>query len=92
MLTPKEFAFATPQDLGGTAAYRRVCKVAGLNPVPDGYGMLLATDENGDKYTLVTGDVEYVRAIAEAGTETLASLELPPDKFLNRAGWPDDWI
>lgn len=92
MLTPREFAFATPNDLGGTGAYKRVCRAAGLTPVPDGYGMLLAVDEDGKKITLVTGDVEYVRIIAEAGTEALADLELPADKFLRREGWPDDWL
>ncbi|MFC9429269.1 hypothetical protein [Streptomyces sp. NPDC056987] len=91
MLTPREFAFATPADLGGTGPYRRFCRAAGLTIVPDGYGLLLADDEHGNHKTLLTGDVEYVRAIAAAGPETLANLSLPAEKFLTRDGWPDDW-
>ena len=91
MLTPREYAFATPTDLGGTAAYKRVCRAARLTPVPDGYGLLLAVDENGNRYTLAAADVDYVRAIAEAGPEALAALEIPAEKFLTRDGWPGDW-
>lgn len=91
MLTPRETAFATPADLGGPA-YKTVCRAARLTPVPDGYGMLLAADENGNRVTLATGDVEYVRILAAAGPDTLARLELPKDKFLAREGWPEDWV
>lgn len=91
MLTPRETAFATPGDLGGSGPYRRFCRAVGLNPAPDGYGMLLAEDEAGAHKTLLTGDIEYVRVIAAAGAETLADLELPADKFLVRDGWPDEW-
>lgn len=91
MLTPREFAFATPKDLGGTGNYRRFCRAAALAPVPDGYGMLLAVDDAGNRHTLVTGDVEYVRAIADASAEVLADLDIPESKFMRREGWPDDW-
>ncbi|WP_269857937.1 hypothetical protein [Streptomyces sp. RPT161] len=95
MLHAREIAFATPKDLGGTAGYRRVCQVAGLRPVPDGYGLLLAVDDDGAQVTLVTADVEYVRAIASAGPSALAGLELSgeaAEKFIWRDGWPDEWI
>lgn len=49
------------------------------------------TDEAGDKKTLVTDDVEYVRAIVGATPEVLSGLELPQDKFLVRDDWPDSW-
>ncbi|WP_371799012.1 hypothetical protein OG963_14345 [Streptomyces sp. NBC_01707] len=91
MLTPQGIAFATPDDLGDLTSYRRFCRAAGLSPVPDGYGLLLVTDEWGNKKTLVTGDVEYVRAIVGATPEVLSGLELPEDKFLVRDGWPDSW-
>ncbi|MFD3657016.1 hypothetical protein [Streptomyces sp. NPDC058620] len=91
MLTPRETAFATPADLGGSGNYRRLCRKLNLNAVPDGYGLILATDENGNQVTLCTGDVEYVRAIAGASPEVLAGLELPADKFLTRDGWPESW-
>ena len=95
MLTPREIAFATPQDVGGPAHYRRICKAVELPPMPDGYGLLLAVDDDGAKVTLVTGDVEYVRAIASAGPKELAGLLLfgeAEEKFLRRDGWPDEWI
>lgn len=91
MLTPRETALATPVDLGGAAPYRRFCRAANLGIVPDGYGLLLATDEADNKQTLVTSDVEYVRALTRASPEVLAGLELPTDKFLTRDGWPDTW-
>ncbi|MFJ8697356.1 hypothetical protein [Streptomyces roseolilacinus] len=59
--------------------------------MPDGYGLLHAEGEGGTRVTLATADVEYVRALAGASPEILAGLELPQDKFLSRAGWPDDW-
>lgn len=92
MLTPVEVSFATPQDLGGSGPYRRVCRVARLTPVPDGYGCLHALDEKGDRYTLAFADVEYVRALAGASREILANLQIPNHKCVERPGWPDDWI
>lgn len=94
MLTPREFSFATPADLGGKAAYRKFCEVAGLNPVPGGYGLLHVADcVSGARFTMVTPDVEYVRAIVELDADKgTAGLAIPPEKFMTRAGWPDDWL
>lgn len=96
MLKIKEYAFATPADLGGQSAYKSVCRRAGLRILPDGYGLLLAETETGDRVTLAAADVGYVRTIATAGPEALAGLELTDEavvsKFLRRDGWPDDWI
>jgi hypothetical protein len=95
MLAPREVGFLTPQDLGGLAPYRRVCRAVGLPPVPTGYGLLLAVDDDGAKFALVTGDVEYVRAIASAGPTTLTGLLLfgeSAEKFIRRDGWPDEWV
>ncbi|MFF7581202.1 hypothetical protein ACFZBE_40745 [Streptomyces sp. NPDC008061] len=91
MLIPREIAFATPTDLGGPGNYRRFCRTAGLDPIPDGYGLLLATNEQGNKKTLCTRDVEYVRAIAGASPEVLSELSLPQDKFLVCDDWPESW-
>ncbi|MGW6897545.1 hypothetical protein [Streptomyces sp. NBC_01727] len=92
MLTPQGIAFATPADLGDLENYLNFCLTAGLDPAPDGYGLLLVTDEEGNKRTLVTSDVEYVRAIVGATPEVLNGLELPEEKFLVRDGWPDSWV
>ncbi|WP_167538477.1 hypothetical protein [Streptomyces albofaciens] len=75
IFTPRDYAFA-PRDFGSSAAYRKVCRVAALTPLPDGYGLLLVVDDTGDKHTLATADVEYVRAIADAcpTPEVLAGL------------------
>ncbi len=42
----------------------------------------------------MTTDVEYVRMVAAASgsPEIIGDLALPPDKFLRRDGWPDDWV
>lgn len=92
--TAREFALLTPEDLGGEANYRAACVGANLDPIPGGYGLLMAIDGQGRRYTLMTTDVEYVRMVAEASTSPaiLAGVELPPDKFLRRDGWPDDWV
>ena len=98
MLTPKEFVIATPteiSDLGEIeeAVYRQLCEVGDLEPVPGGYGMLLAVEvDSGARFTLVTTDIEYVRALGEADAETMAGLVIPPEKFVQRVGWPDDWF
>ncbi len=94
MLTAKEFAFATPADLGGRVFYRRFCRAANLAPVPDGYGMLFVVDEAGARLTLLTADVEYVRMFLAAPQAVVDRLELTGEaaaKFLCRDGWPDDW-
>lgn len=92
----REYAFVTPTDLDGLAPYLRVCRVAGLDPVPDGYGLLLAVDEQGGRVALATTDVEFVRALATARPQALVDLQVPAKVagavFLLREGWPDDWV
>lgn len=91
--TAREYAFATPKDLGGTGAYRRFCRAAGLVESSAGWGMLFVTDEDGKHWTTITSDVEYVRLLVEGeNAGALAELEIPPDKFSRvREGWPDEW-
>jgi hypothetical protein len=92
--TPRQFAFLTAADLGGDANYRAACVAANLAPTVGGYGILMAVDEAGARFTLVTDDVDYVRLVAAASStvEVLGALEMPPGKFMAREGWPDDWV
>jgi hypothetical protein len=69
-----------------------VCRNAGLPPTRTGYGLLLAEDQEGQRWTRITEDVEYLRMIAAAPPAALADLDLPGGKVLmRRAGWPDEW-
>ncbi len=91
-LTPREFAFATPADLGGKAVYRTFCRAVDLPASPGGYGLLLAEDDDGQRWTLASPDVAYVRMIAKAGADALSDLTIPAEKFpVRRVGWPDEW-
>ena len=94
--TPRELAFLTPTDLGGAANYQRFCLTAGLLPLPDGYGLVTVVDKYGDHYTLVTSDVDFVRAIARATqTGVTAGMPVPiysPNRiWMIRPGWPQEW-
>lgn len=94
-LTLVESALLTPLDLGSFAIYKQVAKRAGLNSRNrTGYGLLLCRDRHEQRWTLITEDVEYVRALrAAAASGVLAGMEIPKEKFpLKRSGWPDDWI
>lgn len=95
-MTPREYSFATPADLGGQGNYRRFCRVAGLRPISVGWGLLHCVDEDGRHLTAVTSDVPYLRMLVEADLvipELLADLVIPAEKFpLVRAGWPDEWV
>jgi hypothetical protein len=92
VLTPREYSFATPKDLGGKAAYRTFCRRVDLPATPGGYGLLHAEDEDGQRWTLITQDVAYARMLAAASHDVVADLEVPADKFpLKRQGWPDAW-
>ena len=88
-----EYAFATPEDLGGADRYRAWCAAAGLPVVAGGYGLLMMNGPFGH-VTRLTEDVEYLRTLVAASrTETgVGGLDVPPDVFpLTRPGWPDDW-
>jgi hypothetical protein len=92
-MTPREFAFATPADLGGRSTYRRFCQLVDLQPIPDGWGFLLCEDTDGQHWTMVTADVDYLRLLINAPGTVLPKLEIPPGKFpTKRAGWPDEWV
>ncbi|WP_432021501.1 caspase, EACC1-associated type [Streptomyces sp. 1222.5] len=93
-LTAREYAFASPDDLGGADAYRTFCNNVGLPVAEGGYGMLLAETSSGGRVTALTRDIGYVRnlAIFAKAPGFLAETEIPAEKFpIKRAGWPDDW-
>ena len=91
-MTPREYAFATPNELGGPGNYRRFCRAVGLQPVPDGWGFLLCEDPDGEHRTRMTADVTYLRMLLEAPDTVLTKLVVPADRFPNtRPGWPDEW-
>ena len=91
-LTPREFAFATPQDLGGVADYRQFCESVGLEPIAEGWGFLHCEDEKGHHVTLLTPDVEYQRMLISAPASLRVGLQVPAGKYpLRRNGWPDEW-
>jgi hypothetical protein len=91
-MTPCEYAFATPADLGGRTNYRRFCRSIGLQPDPGGWGFLMCESADGERWTRVTADVEYLRMLVSAPDTMLAELEIPAEKFpRTRAGWVDDW-
>jgi hypothetical protein len=90
--TPVEFSFATSAELGGVVNYRHFCRVAGLHPISGGWGMLHCVGGDGKHVTHVTTDVEYLRALVQAGP-LAGGLEIPVGKFpLSREGWPDEWV
>ena len=64
--------------------------IAGLTE--DTFGAILAEDEHGKHFTLVTLDVEYWRMTVDAPHHVRAGMEVPAHLFpLIREGWPDEW-
>jgi hypothetical protein len=79
MLTLCEFAFA---DAFESAA---------IGLPGEEHGLVLCTDEHGDRLTLV-GDAAFVRTLQEAPRQSLDQVEVPLDRFeLRLRGWPADW-
>lgn len=92
MLRAHEYAFATPQHLGSTT-YKDFCAHAGLDPRPDGYGMVLCSDES-DRHWTIAGDVEFTRALVVDSEHPglPVNLVIPDEEYhLMREGWPDEW-
>lgn len=92
-LHPREFALLTPEAMGGRAAYRKACRIAGVEPTPTGYGLLFCEDDDGRRVTVLTEDVAYVSMLAQAAPGVLAALSMPIEEFPRRRdGWPDEWL
>ena len=79
MLTPREYAFATPE-------------IAVAMGLPRGeWGMVFCEDENGAHFTVI-GDADYVRMLRDADPSELAGLELDRGELpVTRDGWPPNW-
>jgi hypothetical protein len=81
-LTPKEYAFATTPALA---------EGLGLSWNGKGYGCLFCKDDRGQRFTLVTEDVDYV-LLLKVSSGRLGGLTIPERKFpIRKAGWPDEW-
>jgi hypothetical protein len=90
-LRPHSYAIATPERLGAEVYYT-LCRRAHVDPVPDGYGLLLCEDEQGARWTLITRDIEYVRALSTTDPDVVNGLQIPKGKFpLLRQGVPNEW-
>jgi hypothetical protein len=81
-----EHSFITPEALGGKG-YREFCRLAELEPLPFGYGVLhcIEEDDANKHWTLVTTDVDYVRSLVSQ--PILQGVEI--DRFrIQRGRWP----
>jgi hypothetical protein len=85
---------ATETDFHGPAAYLALCAVDGLQPTTEGYGFLLALDDDGQPYTAVTWDVDYVRLLLSAWEVGKArGIEVPAGKVIGHIReWPWMWV
>lgn len=84
MLTPGRF----PGVLGDD--YPAACEQLGLDPLPDGYGMMFGQDGRGARWTVVTTDAAMV-ACALAAWDCGLEYDLSPDDDTLAAslpGWP----
>ena len=77
----------------GGEGYRKFCRLAELEAIPFGYGVLHCIEEDDAKkhWTLVTTDVEYIRSLVSQPISE--RFEIPIDKFrIELGGWQDGWI
>lgn len=91
MLTPREYAFATPDEMG-VRGCQTFCRRVGLPLTTAGYGLLLCTDEDG-RHVTVAGEPDFARMLRDAGDQVRSELTIPAESFpIARAGWPDEWV
>jgi hypothetical protein len=89
----REYSFLTPTKMGGRRNYEKVCDVAGLAPIPGGYGLLHCDDSNGEHLTYMTADPDYLKLLISRPIE---DWDIPETTFqtkfpFKRQGWPDEW-
>jgi hypothetical protein len=90
-LSIAEWFIATPEHLGSHVAYQAFCSDAGIPAVPEGYGLLFATDPLGVHWTLA-GDPEYAKTLHAASKRGPTTVSLDLERFPYRLrGWPDEW-
>ncbi|MGW2051936.1 hypothetical protein ACWCPF_43480 [Streptomyces sp. NPDC001858] len=85
MITIHRVALVTPTTMEADA-YREFCWGVGLERTDTGYGLLLAFDaSNGDEFTAVVDDVEYVRLLM-----VTSGVAVPTAKVTHVLhAWPD---
>ncbi|MCB5168394.1 hypothetical protein LG634_26670 [Streptomyces bambusae] len=86
LLTPARFPGVFGDD------YPEACRALGLDPHPEGYGLVLGQDETGARWTVVIDDVSLV-AVAIASWDCGMEYDLSPDDrtiVASLAGWPLD--
>ncbi|MCQ4083305.1 hypothetical protein NGB36_22530 [Streptomyces sp. RB6PN25] len=86
MLTPARF----PSTLGDD--YPAACAALGLEPLPEGYGLVLGQDGRGARWTVATADTALV-AVAIATWDCGLPYDLSPDErdiVASLPGWPLD--
>ncbi|MBD3580305.1 hypothetical protein [Streptomyces sp. KD18] len=84
LLTPAGF----PSVLGDD--FPEACALLGVDPDPQGYGLVLGQDEEGARWTVVVDDVSLVAA-AIAAWDCGMEYDLSPDErtvVASLAGWP----
>ncbi|MFI6345616.1 hypothetical protein [Streptomyces sp. NPDC050560] len=84
LLTPAQF----PSVLGDD--YPEACAALALDPVPQGYGLILGQDGDGARWTVVVDDVSLV-AVAIASWDCGMEYDLSPEErtvVASLPGWP----
>jgi hypothetical protein len=84
LLTADEY----PGELG--ESFAAACAAVGVNPVPRGYGLVLAQDDQGGRWTQVTGDARGIASAQSIWNMGLVCGYEPPDGSVVavRPGWP----
>jgi hypothetical protein len=84
LLTPQEF----PGELGENFAV--ACAAVGAGPLPHGYGLVLAQDEHGGRWTQITRDAQGVDSAQSIWAMGLEYVYEPPSGSVIAVhpGWP----
>jgi hypothetical protein len=84
LLTADEF----PGELG--ESFEEACAAVGVEPVARGYGLVLAQDEQGGRWTQITSDASGVSSVQSIWNMGLECGYGPPDGSVVavRPGWP----
>jgi hypothetical protein len=88
LLTAEEF----PGQLG--ESFETACAAVGVEPAPRGYGLVLAQDEHGERWTQVTEDARGVDSAQSIWSMGIECGYEPPDGsvVVVRPGWPVECV